>query len=255
MKENQFNSYSFLSPLYPFTTPTIFPTPVTLVSCSPPHGGRFFPQSSPSTFSSPSTSRRNKCAPTRIFKKAVSYPRSAHLHHLHHLRLPTLARATASPSNTVVSRHSRAFSSSFFSASFPVPFLLFSHPYIFFIPSAKLRLPSKSLHTFPSLSLRFLFLFCCSPSFFCYSSLRNCLRFHAFTFFPSRWLYSLLFLVILIWRYILCTPAEDERVWRTDLASEGKDVKKDRLCGSINTNSKRRFENFYRYLAVTNNTG
>lgn len=227
MKENQFNSYSFLSPLHPFT-PTIFPSPVTPVSRSPPHGDRFFPQSSPSTFSSPSISRRNKCAPTRIFKKAVSYPRSPHLHHhLHHLRLPTLARATASPPNTVVSRHSRAFSSSFFSASSPVPFLLFSHPYVSLIPSVKLRLPSKSLHTLLSLFSSFsLSLHLLSSLFFCYSSLRNGLGFHAFIFFPSRWLYSLLFLVFLIRRYVLCTYAEDERVRRTDLASEGKDAKK-----------------------------
>lgn len=67
--------------------------------------------------------------PTRIFKKAVSYPRSAHLHHhrLRHLRLPTLARATASPPNTAVSRHRRAFSSSFFPRVFSGPVPLFSH--------------------------------------------------------------------------------------------------------------------------------
>lgn len=94
-----------------------------------PRGGRFFPQSSQSTFSSLSTSRRNKCAPTRIFKKAVSYPRSsARLrHHLRHLRLPTLARATASPPN-----HRRFTTPSsvflvFFPRVFSGPVPLFSH--------------------------------------------------------------------------------------------------------------------------------
>lgn len=43
-----------------------------------------------------------------------------------------------------------AFSSSFFPASSPVPFL-FSHTYVSFIPSAEPRLPSKSLHALPSL--------------------------------------------------------------------------------------------------------
>lgn len=147
----RFRTHSFLrSTLSP---PRLsFPCPQPRWVPRRPRAGRFFPQSSQSTFSSLSTSRRNKCAPTRIFKKAVSYPRSArlHRHHLRHLRLPTLARATASPPNTAVSRHRRAFSSSFFPASSPVPFLS-SHTYVSFIPSAEPRLPSKSLHALPSL--------------------------------------------------------------------------------------------------------
>lgn len=96
-------------------------------------------------------------APTRIFKKAVSYPPPPPDPPVFAATstppsLPTLARATASPPNTAVSRHSRAFSASslvFFlqSRSFSLPI-----PSCILHPSAEARLPSKSLRTL-SLSL------------------------------------------------------------------------------------------------------
>lgn len=118
--------------LIPFSAPPFSPPRLSFPCPQPRWVPRRPPRwpflSSQSTFSSLSTSRRNKCAPTRIFKKAVSYPRSARLrHHLRHLRLPTLARATASPPNTAVSRHRRAFSSVFFPRVFSGPVPLFSH--------------------------------------------------------------------------------------------------------------------------------
>lgn len=152
MKENQFDSYSFLSPLHPFHQPGY------LSLAHNPGGSRAAPTVVVS-FHSP----RSRLSPRSPPRGATSAPRLASLrkqsrtpgppvlhHHLRHLRLPTLARATASPPNTAVSRHRRAFSSSFFPASSPAPFP-FSHTYVSFIPSAEPRLPSKSLHALPSL--------------------------------------------------------------------------------------------------------
>lgn len=152
MKENQFDSYSFLSPLHPSHHPGY------LSLAHNPGGSRAAPTvavsfHSPRSRLSPRSPPRGATSAPRLasLRKQSRTSRSARLrHHLRHLRLPTLARATASPPNTAVSRHRRAFSSSFFPASSPLPFL-FSHTYVSFIPSAEPRLPSKSLHALPSL--------------------------------------------------------------------------------------------------------
>lgn len=144
--------------LIPFSAPP-FRHPGYLSLAHNPGGSRAAPTVVVS-FHSP----RSRLSPRSPPRGATSAPRLASLRKqsrtpgrppaftttLRHLRLPTLARATASPPNTAVSRHRRAFSSSFFPASSPAPFL-FSHTYVSFIPSAEPRLPSKSLHALPSL--------------------------------------------------------------------------------------------------------
>lgn len=220
MKENQFDSYSsFLSPLLPFATPAIFPSPATRASPAPPRPPRSFLFTVVAVdFSSSSTSRRNKCATTRVFKKAVSYLRSARLHrHFHHLRLPTLARAIASPPNTAVLQHSRALS------SFPFFLRVFSRSFSFLTiyPSSFIPL-GRTATTFqitPHSPISFLFVLSFSPfsrSFY-YSSLGDGLRLSLLPLIVS----SLVSRISSFDGTFYAYRAEDERVRRTNSASEG----------------------------------
>lgn len=116
-------------------------------------------------------------APTRIFKKAVSYPSSLPsspppLHHLRFQLWPEPPRRHLTPPF----RRHRPSSSSFFSASSPIPFLLVSHLRVSFNPSGRAATtfqitPPLSLFSLFALSRRLPFF---SPIFFfCYSSLRK----------------------------------------------------------------------------------
>lgn len=181
--------------LIPFSAPP-FRHPGYLSLAHNPGGSRAAPTVVVS-FHSP----RSRLSPRSPPRGATSAPRLASLRKqsrtpgrppaftttLRHLRLPTLARATASPPNTAVSRHRRAFSSSFFPASSSASRSSFLTPTYPSSPRpSRDCLPNHStLSRLFSLCSPFLFVRR-SPAFFCYSSLGNGLRLRSPSSHPSR---------------------------------------------------------------------
>lgn len=135
--------------LFSYNSPPPVHPPFSLgKSFTPPHDDRFFPTLVVDLLSGPTAplrlAARNKCAPTRIFKKAVAPPTPAFITPARSLPPLTRATAVAAPFHD----GDRVFSSSSFSStSFPTSLVPSSLLREVLHPSAGPQLPSKSLRT------------------------------------------------------------------------------------------------------------
>lgn len=276
MKKNQFDSYHLPSTVvlrhHAISFPRlVFPSPHPLSPTSP-RGKSFTPlRTTVVSFRLPCSTffltlrgfralrlaLRNKCAPTRIFKKAVVPPTTVLVTPRPLTSTPDSSYRHCHRSNTTVPRHSRAFSSSSFStASLPPPFP--TSPGVPH-PSAGPQLPPKITSLFFSLLSFRLYIVSVIhllfPLFFprrWLTSPNGCQNTLATLFAARHFLHHSLFLPSTSheWRWPssrYVPRARGRRVARRPCEDSENDTK---TRSSINANPRYQFENFYECFVV-----